>query len=57
MIPLPSTASCAKKPAAGYNLFSVDGEAGNWQLDWQRYKIESEDMPLKLDHSERLLGG
>jgi hypothetical protein len=34
----------------------VDGEAGQWQLDWQRYKIESEDAPLKLDHSERLLG-
>lgn len=46
----------AKKPAAGYNLFSITGEAGNWQLDWQRYKIESEDMPLKLDHTERLLG-
>ena len=46
----------AKKPAAGYNLFSVDGEAGNWQLDWQRYMIEQEDMPLMLDHSERLLG-
>ncbi|KPF45563.1 metallophosphoesterase [Rhizobium sp. AAP43] len=46
----------AKKPAAGFNLFQIDGEAGNWQLDWQRYRIESEDAPLVLDHSERLHG-
>ncbi|QLF71012.1 metallophosphoesterase [Peteryoungia desertarenae] len=45
-----------KKPAAGYNLFSIEGEAGNWQVDWKRFIVKSEDEPLALDHQERLFG-
>ncbi|UJW74332.1 metallophosphoesterase family protein [Rhizobium sp. SL42] len=46
-----------KKPAAGYNLFSVEGTAGNWQVEWERYRIDSDNAPLALDHREMLIGG
>lgn len=44
-----------KKPAAAYNLFSIDGQAGAWQVDWERHSVQSPDL-VEIDHRQRLYG-
>ncbi|MDK1374929.1 MULTISPECIES: metallophosphoesterase [unclassified Sinorhizobium] len=36
------------KPAAAYNLFSVAGESGNWQLSRERYTLNADATGVEL---------
>ncbi|MCO6185415.1 metallophosphoesterase [Rhizobium sp. L1K21] len=43
-----------RKPPAGYNLFSISGEAGNWQLTRERFAMEGDDGAFILAQSDKL---
>lgn len=44
-----------KKPVAAYNLFSINGQAGAWSLNWQRYGLNKEGDAVVLAHQQALL--
>jgi 3',5'-cyclic AMP phosphodiesterase CpdA len=43
-----------RKPVAGYNLFSISGQAGAWSLDWQRYALSEDGENASLAHRQML---
>ena len=47
-----SQGPAGKKPVAGFNLFSISGEAGNWKIERERYALNpvSEKMELAEKH-------
>jgi len=46
----------AVKPPAGYNLFSIDGCPGAWQLKWDRYGLFDAVTRLRHEHHQILYG-
>ncbi|MNU04076.1 hypothetical protein D3C72_2483470 [compost metagenome] len=46
----------ASKPPAGYNLFSIGGEPGDWKLKWDRYGLFDAAVTLRHEHHQILLG-
>ncbi len=42
------------KPPAGYNLFSISGEPGNWSLTRERYALHNDGEQIELALSEDL---
>ncbi len=46
----------AVKPPAGYNLFSIDGGPGAWQLKWDRYGLFDAVTRLRHEHHQILYG-
>jgi 3',5'-cyclic AMP phosphodiesterase CpdA len=45
-----------KKPRAAYNLFSITGEAGAWNLEWERHSLNETGTMIEVDHSQTLSG-
>jgi 3',5'-cyclic AMP phosphodiesterase CpdA len=43
-----------RKPPASWNMFSIDGEAGAWNITRQRYTLADNAMDLRLDVTETL---
>lgn len=43
-----------KKPPSGYNLFSISGDAGQWNIQHDRYAMEGEDRAFILAESQTL---
>ncbi|MDK1387221.1 metallophosphoesterase [Sinorhizobium sp. 8-89] len=41
------------KPAAAYNLFSIAGEPGNWQLSRERYTLNADATGVELAETTR----
>jgi 3',5'-cyclic AMP phosphodiesterase CpdA len=45
------------KPPSAYNLFHIDGEAGNWRLRKERFSLTADGDTFARDHEQVLLGG
>ena len=45
-----------KKPRAAYNMFSITGEAGAWNLEWERHSLNETGTMIEVDHSQTLSG-
>lgn len=44
------------KPPAAYNMFSLTGEPGSWNLQWERYGLNRDNDGVHLDGSATLYG-